>query len=95
MGLPRFTDLVKQFGHTQVALPEVQVSPVVEGEKLPAPIPTPKVQESPIANVQKLVAENYRDREAWVRKSIFNTACSGYFSTDRTMQEYNNDIWKL
>ena len=27
--------------------------------------------------------------------SINNTACSGHFSTDRTMQEYNEDIWKL
>jgi starch phosphorylase len=27
--------------------------------------------------------------------SILNTACSGRFSTDRTINEYNNDIWKL
>ncbi|UCB55726.1 MAG: glycogen/starch/alpha-glucan phosphorylase [Thiotrichales bacterium] len=40
-------------------------------------------------------AAAYRDRERWVRMSILNTACSGFFSTDRTMLEYNNDIWKL
>jgi len=44
---------------------------------------------------QELAATNYRDRDSWTRKSIMNTACSGYFSTDRTIQEYNAEIWKL
>ena len=44
---------------------------------------------------QENAAACYRDRESWIHKSILNTACSGYFSTDRTMQEYNRDIWKL
>ena len=44
---------------------------------------------------QEAVAEAYRDREKWIRMSILNTASSGFFSTDRTMQEYNSDIWKL
>jgi starch phosphorylase len=44
---------------------------------------------------QERVAESYRDRENWIRKSILNTASSGYFSTDRTIKEYNRDIWKL
>jgi len=37
----------------------------------------------------------YNDRAAWIKMSISNTACSGHFSTDRTIQEYNADIWKL
>jgi starch phosphorylase len=37
----------------------------------------------------------YRDQDRWQRMSIINTAKSGRFSTDRTMQEYNRDIWKL
>ncbi|HDR46695.1 MAG TPA: hypothetical protein ENN94_03235, partial [Geoalkalibacter subterraneus] len=37
----------------------------------------------------------YRDREKWARMSILNTACSGRFSTDRTISEYNDEIWKL
>ena len=41
------------------------------------------------------VANAYRDRERWLRMSILNTASSGFFSTDRTMMEYNSDIWKL
>jgi len=46
-------------------------------------------------DAQSAVAEAYQDRDKWIRMSIMNTACSGFFSTDRTMQEYNNDIWKL
>ena len=46
-------------------------------------------------DAQQAVAEAYRDREKWVKMSILNTASSGFFSTDRTMEEYNRDIWKL
>ena len=44
---------------------------------------------------QRRVAAAYRDREGWSRMSILNTAASGRFSTDRTIAEYNRDIWKL
>lgn len=37
----------------------------------------------------------YQDKERWTAMSITNTALSGKFSTDRTMEEYNQDIWKL
>jgi len=37
----------------------------------------------------------YRDANGWTRMSILNTAASGRFSTDRTMREYNDDIWHL
>jgi starch phosphorylase len=46
-------------------------------------------------DAQEQVATAYRDRERWVRMSIINSAASGKFSTDRTMTEYNTDIWKL
>ena len=46
-------------------------------------------------DTQEKVSRAYRDRDAWVKMSIMNTASSGFFSTDRTMQEYNDDIWKL
>lgn len=46
-------------------------------------------------DAQQQVSEAWQDQEKWVRMSIMNTASSGFFSTDRTMQDYNNDIWKL
>lgn len=45
--------------------------------------------------VQAQAAMAYKDQESWIRKSIINTARSGVFSTDRTMAQYNQDIWKL
>jgi starch phosphorylase len=44
---------------------------------------------------QRRVAEAYQDRERWTRMSIINTACSGKFSTDRTISDYNEEIWRL
>ncbi len=44
---------------------------------------------------QQAAAAAYRDRARWVSSSIINTASSGKFSTDRTMREYNDDIWGL
>ena len=44
---------------------------------------------------QELAGIAYQDRERWTRMSILNSAKSGRFSTDRTMQDYNRDIWHL
>ena len=38
---------------------------------------------------------DYEDRELWNRKVLLNIAAAGYFSSDRTISEYNRDIWKL
>ncbi len=46
-------------------------------------------------DAQQRAADAYRDQEQWARMSILNTASSGKFSTDRTMLEYNTEIWKL
>src|SRR5512133_20206 len=46
-------------------------------------------------DAQKRVAAAYQDRERWTRMSIINTACSGKFSTDRTISDYNEQIWHL
>jgi starch phosphorylase len=44
---------------------------------------------------QRRVAGTYLDTEQWTRMSILNTAYSGRFSSDRTIGEYNKDIWHL
>ena len=46
-------------------------------------------------DAQQRAANAYRDPLHWTRMSILNTACSGRFSTDRTMREYNREIWRL
>jgi starch phosphorylase len=46
-------------------------------------------------DAQQRVADAYRDQERWTRMSILNCVHSGKFSTDRTMRDYNEDIWKL
>ncbi len=46
-------------------------------------------------DAQARAGQAYRDEPHWTRMSILNTACSGRFSTDRTMRDYNNDIWHL
>ena len=44
---------------------------------------------------QSKVSEIYQDRDEWTRMSIINTATSGKFSSDRTILEYNREIWGL
>lgn len=39
--------------------------------------------------------DDYRDRTLWLQKSILNVAYSGYFSSDRTIREYNERIWRI
>jgi starch phosphorylase len=46
-------------------------------------------------DAQERVSRAWQDQASWTRMSILNTASSGFFSTDRTMHEYNRDIWKL
>ena len=47
-----------------------------------------------IATKEKMFAD-YADRKAWAKKMLVNTAKAGYFSSDRTIEDYNRDIWKL
>ncbi len=46
-------------------------------------------------DAQAAAGDAYADRDVWTRMSILNTAASGRFSTDRTMRDYNDDIWHL
>ena len=47
------------------------------------------------ADAQKRVEAAYRDEKGWAKKALLNTACSGKFTSDRTLQEYVDDIWHL
>jgi starch phosphorylase len=47
------------------------------------------------ARAHQEVAALYAEPEAWTRKAIINVACSGKFSSDRTVREYADDIWDL
>lgn len=47
------------------------------------------------ADAQKRVEVAYKDEKGWAKKALLNTACSGKFTSDRTIQEYVDDIWHL
>ncbi len=47
------------------------------------------------AEAQSRVDAAYRDQDKWARMAMMNTACSGKFSSDRTIEEYVKGIWKL
>ena len=47
------------------------------------------------AAAQKKVEEAYKDEKGWARMAMLNTACAGKFTSDRTIQEYVDDIWHL
>ena len=45
--------------------------------------------------VKDKALDDYEDRMLWAKKMLMNIAKSGYFSSDRTVEEYNSDIWHL
>ena len=47
------------------------------------------------ANAQKKISAYYQNKSAWAKSAILNVAHVGKFSSDRTIQEYVDDIWKL
>jgi len=47
------------------------------------------------AEAQRKVEAAYKDEAGWAKSAILNVACSGKFTSDRTIQEYVDDIWKL
>ena len=47
------------------------------------------------AEAQKRVEEAYKDEAGWAKKALLNTACSGKFTSDRTIQQYVDEIWHL
>ena len=46
-------------------------------------------------NTKDMVFKDYENREAWNKKVLMNISKAGFFSSDRTIAQYNEDIWKL
>ena len=46
-------------------------------------------------SVKDKLLNDYNDQDLWEKMSLVNIAKAGFFSSDRTMAEYNNDIWKI
>ena len=53
------------------------------------------ILQSDDVQAQEKIEAMYRDREGWARSALANTACSGKFSSDRTIEDYARDIWKI
>jgi glycogen phosphorylase len=47
------------------------------------------------ADTQKRIGETFRDQQIWQKKCLINIAHAGYFSSDRTIKEYADDIWGI
>lgn len=47
------------------------------------------------AEAQRRVEQAYRDEKGWAKMALLNTACAGKFSSDRTIQQYVDEIWHL
>ena len=71
------------------------LDPVIQSIREPADQWMTAADFRSFVDAQRAVDEAYRDVEGWTQMSILNTAASGRFSTDRTMRDYNRDIWHL
>jgi starch phosphorylase len=81
-------------GHFNRFEPNV-LDPVIQSIREPADLWMTAADFRSFIDAQARANEAYKDVEHWTRMSIMNTASSGRFSTDRTMRDYNEDIWKL
>jgi starch phosphorylase len=69
--------------------------PIIEGILSPQDAWMTAADFASFVAAQRLAASTFQDRERWTQMSIYNTAASGRFSSDRTIREYNDDIWRL
>jgi starch phosphorylase len=71
------------------------LDPVIASVRSPQDVWMTAADFRSFVDAQNRVAAAFGDAANWTRMSILNTASSGRFSTDRTMRDYNDDIWKL
>ena len=80
-----------QFNHFEPGI----FDSIIQSIKEPADMWMTAADFRAFVDAQAAAGKAYQDQAGWTRMSILNTACSGRFSTDRTMRDYNNDIWHL
>ena len=71
------------------------LDPVIQAVREPADAWMTAADFPDFIAAQQRVNEAWSERDGWTRMSIRNSASSGRFSTDRTMRDYNDDIWHL
>jgi starch phosphorylase len=71
------------------------LDPIIQSIREPADLWMTAADFRSFVDAQGRVNDAYKDTKHWTAMSIMNTASSGRFSTDRTMHDYNDDIWKL
>ena len=71
------------------------LDPVIQAVREPADPWMTAADFASFVDAQQRANDTWNDRDAWTRMSILNSAASGRFSTDRTMRDYNEDIWHL
>jgi starch phosphorylase len=71
------------------------LDPVIQSIREPADLWMTAADFRSFVDAQGRANDAYKDVQHWTKMSILNTASSGRFSTDRTMHDYNDDIWKL
>jgi starch phosphorylase len=81
-------------GHFNRFEPNI-LDPVIQSIREPADLWMTAADFRGFIDAHARANDAYKDIERWTRMSILNTASSGRFSTDRTMRDYNEDIWKL
>jgi starch phosphorylase len=81
-------------GHFNRFEPNV-FDPIIQAIREPADLWMTAADFRSFLDAQAAAGDVFKNRDAWTRMSILNTASSGRFSTDRTMRDYNDDIWKL
>jgi starch phosphorylase len=91
--LTRVMDLIES-GHFNPS-EEGVFDPIVQSIRDPADLWMTAADFRSFVDAQVRAAQAYEDEGHWTKMSILNTASSGQFSTDRTMRDYNEDIWKL
>jgi len=89
-------EVVEVLQSNQFSLSEPDIfDPIINGILSPHDAWMTAADFASFVTAQRLAAKTFLERDRWTQMSILNTAASGRFSSDRTIREYNDDIWRL